>query len=124
MLILGWVSASRRSAPTQDSIPSIRLLSPAGDTTVSTTFALVFEPGTQLRLLPTGWGAGRNHIHVRLNETEIMPAARDIEDLGNGRYRWTVQTPPGTYALQMIWSGPDHRALPGGESDTRSIHVE
>lgn len=123
LLILGRVAAARRNAPTE-TLPAIELLSPAADTTATTPLVLVFDPNAELRLHPTGWGAGRNHLHVKLNDTEIMPGARDIEDLGNGRYRWTVQAAPGTYRLQMVWSGPDHRPLPDGRSQTRQVIIQ
>jgi len=123
LVILGRVAASRRNAQ-REATPAIHLIAPAADTVTSAPLVLVFEPNTELRLQPTGWGAGRNHLHVKLNDTEIMPGARDIEDLGNGRYRWTVQTSPGTYRLQMIWSGPDHRPLPEGRSETREIVIQ
>ena len=124
LLVLGRIAAARRNAP-PETIPAIELISPASDTTISAPLILVFEPNTELRLQPTGWGAGRNHLHVRLDETEIMPGARDIEHLGDGRYQWTVpEARPGTYTLQLIWSGPDHRPLPDGRSQTRRIVIQ
>jgi len=124
LLVLGRVAAARRNAP-PETLPQIQLVSPAIDTIVAAPLILVFEPNADLRLQPTGWGAGRNHLHLKLDETEIMPAARDIESLGGGRYRWTVrEAAPGTYTLQMIWSGPDHRPLQDGASEVRKVTIQ
>ena len=86
--------------------------------------ALIFETTEPIGPSPEGWGTGRYHLHLRIDEIELMPARRDIHALEPGRYRWTVAIPPGERVLRLYWSGPDHRSLPHGASAPVRVQVE
>ncbi|MBV9775141.1 MAG: hypothetical protein JO040_14405 [Gemmatimonadetes bacterium] len=99
--------------------PTLVIVSPTDGATVSGAFPVVFRSGGELRQTPAGWTlAGRYHLHAGVDETELMAGPRDVQPLGNGRYRWTVPAlPAGGHRLVLRWAGPSHAPLRTGESE-------
>lgn len=117
LLGLGWLSdRSRKAGP--PITPHVRLLAPAGDTTVGDSLTLVFSTSTPIRLQQTGWSAGRYHLHTVVNEVELMPGAADIRPAGADRYTWTVPIRDSVATVYMLWALPNHSRAPDGGSDT------
>ena len=120
LLVIGFWAAQRQKNPPTEAPPTLRLLSPAGDTAVTDTLTIQFETGAPLRLGPAGWAAGRYHLHALLDSVELMPAASDIRQLPHGPYIWTIkQAGPGS--LQLIWALPNHARLT--ENATQPIRL-
>lgn len=122
LLGLGFWVAYRTPAPSGP--PSLELIQPAGDTSVRGPLHVTFRTGRPLALHPTGWGAGRYHLHMLLDSSELMPAAADIRALGANRYTWRVAKPAQTVRLQLIWSLPNHSRVPTGASRAVRVTVE
>ena len=118
ILVLGFWTASR---PERADHPTVDLLQPARDTTVTGPLTLVFRTSQRLNMEPTGWGTGRHHIHVLANGIELMPAAADIRPVGNDRYEWVLTSLPDSVQLQLVWALPNHSRLTAGSS--RSVLV-
>ncbi len=121
ILVLGfWVSDR---SPARNAYPSITILSPVSDTTISGALALDFETGTPIEPLPAGWGAGRYHLHALINGLERMPAPADIQALPNGRYRWTLSGLPDSAVVQLVWALPSHQRLAADASVVRVVRT-
>lgn len=99
--------------------PRIELRSPADGAVVSGPVDVVFRIAGDLARLPGGWGIGGHHLHLSIDGIEVMPSASDLERLATGEYRWRLRAlDPGPHELLLLWSGMDHRPIPGTESDT------
>ncbi len=128
VLVLGfWVDARRNAegvggetAP----LPQITLVEPAPGAVVASPIPVIFEVPVRLRWVAGGWQAGRLHIHAGVNGRELMPGSRDIEPLGQNRYRWTLPAlPAGEHTLRLFWSGPDHRPIEAGASESITVQA-
>ena len=119
ILVLGfWVS---RRQPADDRQPEVSLLSPGSDTTTDGSVRLQFQTTRPLVLQPTGWGAGRFHLHALVNGVERMPAASDIQPLPGGDYQWLLSDLPDSAQVQLVWALPSHQRLTEGASALRLI---
>jgi hypothetical protein len=118
ILVLGFWVAQRPTAAGQQ--PEVRIISPAGDTTTDGTVTVRFSTSRPLELLPTGWGAGRYHLHALVNGIERMPAAHDIRPSPAGDYLWTLSDLPDSTELQLVWALPSHQQTGAGAS---AIHL-
>ena len=119
ILVLGfWVSGR---PPADDGQPEVRLLSPGSDTTTDGAVLLQFQTTRSLALQPTGWGAGRYHLHAMVNGVERMPAAADIQALHDGGYQWLLSDLPDSAQVQLVWALPSHQRLTDGASALRLI---
>lgn len=97
--------------------PAVALVEPTAGATLPGPLVLVFETEEELMPQPAGWGAGGFHLHLQLDDLELMPATADIEPLGSGRYRWTVgRLEPGPHRLRLFWSDAEHRPVEAGAS--------
>ncbi|MEX2281705.1 MAG: hypothetical protein WEE89_04360 [Gemmatimonadota bacterium] len=115
-LILGlgfWVARRPAAAGQQ---PEVRIISPAGDTTTDGSVTLRFATSRPLELVPTGWGAGRYHLHAMVNGVERMPAASAIRPLSAGDYQWTLSELPDSAEVQLVWALPTHQQTGAGSS--------
>ncbi|HEV2130052.1 MAG TPA: hypothetical protein VGR27_03060 [Longimicrobiaceae bacterium] len=111
--------ASASAAP-----PPITLIEPTSGAVVESPLPVLFEAPVRLRWVAGGWQAGQLHIHAEVSGSELMPGARDIQPLGENRYRWTLPPlPPGEHTLRLFWSGPDHGALAEGASRPVTMRV-
>jgi hypothetical protein len=121
ILVLGfWVS---RRQPTSADQPRATLDSPARDTTITGPLQLEFRTEPPIRIQPTGWGTGRHHLHVLVNGVERMPAATDIEALGDTAYSWTLTGLPDSADVQLVWALPNHQRLTAGSSQPVRVHT-
>lgn len=121
-----WMDARRNAAETSAgaALPTITLIEPAPGAVVESPLPVLFEAPVRLRWVAGGWQAGRLHIHAEVSGSELMPGARDIQPLGENRYRWTLPPlPAGEHTLRLFWSGPDHRPIQQGASEAVGILV-
>lgn len=110
--------------PDPQAPPPPELLEPSDGQVVSGPVAVVFRTPRALEIGPGGWGTGEHHLHLEMDGIELMPRAADLERLSEGVYRWTLPPPPeGTRTLRLLWSGPDHRPIPGTETEPVRIRV-
>lgn len=105
--------------------PEISVVSPLDGAAIAGPLDVVFRVPEDMTLQEGGWGIRSHHLHLSLDGVELMPAERDLERLGPGEYRWRVgSVDPGGHALQMLWSGTDHRPIPGTETPPTRFTVE
>lgn len=113
-------AAARSGSPEP---PRIQQIAPEEGALIDGPVEVVFRVREEMERLPGGWGIGDHHLHLEMDGVELMPAAEDIERVGEGEYRWIVgAAEPGPHALRLLWSGPDHRPLPG--TATPLVRVE
>jgi hypothetical protein len=123
LLILGlglWTATRRKTDPGS---PSVTVIQPARDTVVSHQLTLRFSSSLPLSLQPTGWGAGRYHLHALVNGQERMAAAADIRTLSDSTYEWQLADLPDSARIQLVWALPNHRRLTQGASRLIRVHV-
>src|SRR5690606_15722299 len=65
-------------------VPSLVVIAPQPGDTVDSPLVLRFTAGNDLSLGGMGWASNDLHLHVYVDGTEIMPAAADIVDAGDG----------------------------------------
>lgn len=118
-ILIGAVNALRPEPGA--GAPSLVLIAPADGDTVASPVGLRFTAGNELSLGPMGWTSNDLHLHAWLDGTEVMPAAADIRDAGDGTFLWTLDAEPGARTLQLRWAGMDHGDLDAGAS--RSIGI-
>jgi hypothetical protein len=124
-VIIGFGTVDRlRQPPPPDDVPPLRILEPASGDSLNAPLVVRFSTPAGLRLDPRlGWAAGDLHLHLILDGTEIMPAAGDITDHGDGTFAWRVAAArPGPVRLHLTWAGPDHRRI-DGPADTIRIRL-
>jgi hypothetical protein len=117
ILALGlWLGLRERTPAT----PQLTLVAPTASEAVDGPVYLLFDVDrSRMRIGPGGWGIGQLHVHAWVNGREIMPAAADIELVGNpSRYRWTLGVlPPGEHTVRVGWSDVRHREVEAGSSE-------
>lgn len=122
VLAIGFFVDSRDAAAPADAVPQLRTLAPGSGDTVSNPVLLEFATAAPLRLSAAGWTAGDLHLHVMVDDDEIMPAAADIE-ARDSTYTWQLPTlRPGERRLFLTWAGRRHGNVDTG-TDTLRIHV-
>lgn len=122
LLLLGG-ERDTGAAPDIATAPALEMVSPSQGDSVRGPLLVVFRVPGEMEMRPGGWGVGDYHVHLALDGVELMPAAADIERLGEWEYRWTVGMPaPGSHTLRLLWSGLDHRPIE--ETATPPVRVE
>ena len=112
-----WVGG--RDSGGDDALPQLELVAPADGDTIDAPFAVTFGTDARLVKAPEGWRAGRLHLHARIDGVEHMPAAADVEVLGDGRFIWRIPgIGAGMHEVKLLWSDPEHRPLEDGASDS------
>ena len=104
-------------------VPSITLLAPQSGDTVDAPIPVRFRAGDRLALGTMGWASDDLHLHAYVDGVEIMPAAADIEPLGDGAFLWNVPAYPGEHTLELGWAGMQHGAISEGASEAVRVVV-
>jgi hypothetical protein len=123
ILALGFWLGTRPRTP---AIPQLTLVEPSPGEVVDQPLVVIFDvAGARIRIGPGGWGYGTLHLHVWVDELEIMPGPDDIEYVGPpARYRWTLSpVAPGERALRIGWSDIRHRPIEEGASAAARITI-
>lgn len=108
-----------RAAP-----PAVTLLAPADGAVVPDPVPLVFRTTADLSPQPGGWGAGDLHLHAEVDGREVMPGGGDIVRLEGERYKWSLALgASGSYAIRLLWAGPDHRPMPATASPSLRVRI-
>lgn len=128
VLSLGfWVAGlDRTSDPfSLQAAPPVTIIEPADGDAVGSSITLVFETPARLQLYPSGWAAGRLHLHAIVDGIEIMPAAVDIEAVGRNRFTWKLPAQrPGPRTIRLEWATPDHQPVEAGGSSEIQVYVQ
>lgn len=105
--------------------PALTLVRPAAGAVLDdSTLVVEFVSEKPLRIAPSGWGTDSLHLHLALDQREIMPAPRDIRTIGERRYVWVLARPDaGSHTIRLFWSGPDHRRIADGASGAATFSV-
>ena len=120
VLTIGMWVGGRDSG--EDALPKLELIAPADGDTIDAPFAVTFGTNARLVKAPEGWRAGRLHLHARIDGVEHMPAAADVEVLGDGRFIWRIPgIDAGVHEVKLLWSDPEHRPLEDGSSETARV---
>lgn len=124
VLLLGlWFGRDGIGGTPGRMVPQITLVEPGPGAVADAGVRVVFETRGLVEA-PEGWRAGRLHLHAVLDGVELMPAAADIEPLGEGRYAWRLAPlAAGAHTIQLRWSGPDHAPLAEGATSAVVIEV-
>ena len=104
-------------------VPSLVTISPQPGDTVDAPLVVRFTAGNDLTLGGMGWASNDLHLHAYVDGTEIMPAAADIEDAGDGTFLWTLPTEGGSHTIQLRWADMDHGDIQVGASRTIDVFV-
>lgn len=124
ILTLGFWAGSRERGPAKEIVPQLTLIEPTDGAVVGQPLELLFEAPARLGMGPGGWGTRRLHLHALVDGVEIMPAATDIQAVGENRYRWVLSNiSPGRHEIRLQWAGLDHRPISEGASETVVIEV-
>jgi len=111
---LGYLAQVRRAAP--PSTPTVRVLQPTGEAADS-PLVIRFTASRPLELTTNGWVSGAWHLHARVNNASLMPAAADIAR-SDSVYAWTLAgIPRGPVSLKLSWADQRHREVSAGSSD-------
>ena len=112
-----WVGG--RDSGDDGALPQLELISPVHNDTIDAPFAVTFSTDARLVKAPEGWRAGRLHLHARLDGVEHMPAAADVEAMGDNRFVWNFPgIGAGPHQVKLLWSDPEHRPLAEGASES------
>lgn len=123
VLLVAGGESDTGARPETFATPRLEMVQPREGDVIEGPLPVVFRVDGEMEIGPGGWGVGTHHLHLELDGVELMPAAADIERLGEGEYRWVLRTPaPGPHTLRLLWSGMDHRPLPG--TATPPVRVE
>lgn len=121
-VLIGAVRALR-PAPDTVEAPSLVVIAPGAGDTVTAPIELRFTAGNDLALGPMGWASGALHLHAWVDGREVMPAAADIRDTGDGTFVWTLPLEPGSRTVQLRWAGMDHGDIEAGASRAVGVVV-
>ena len=120
---LGYLSAKLRNRE-KATVPTLRVLSPQPGDTVGSPLKVRFASSERIELQPTGWGARSLHLHARINGTEYMPAAADIQ-AADSVYVWTfTDLPKGQTTVELGWADHLHREIASGKSLPHTFALE
>ena len=121
VLLIGFLVGPPGSSDVS-SLPPLRILEPAAGELVRNPVTLTFTTPAHLRLARSGWTAGDLHLHLMLDDRELMPAAADII-AADTTFSWRLPPlPPGTYRVYLTWAGRHHGNLRGA-TDTVTLRV-
>ncbi|CAN5784526.1 hypothetical protein BH23GEM10_BH23GEM10_04070 [soil metagenome] len=122
ILALGFMVGRSDGANDLDGVPELSIRSPQPGDTLANPVAVEFVTPAPLELGPAGWVARDMHLHIMVDDTELMPAAADIRPAGAG-FIWTL--PPletGDRRVYLTWAGRHHGNL-RGHTDTIQLHI-
>lgn len=105
-------------------VPALVLIEPQGGDTVAGPLVLRFTAGNDLTLGGMGWASNDLHLHAYVDGIEIMPAAADIQDAGDGTFLWTLPLESGRHQIQLRWAGLDHADLDVGASRPIDVMID
>lgn len=122
ILALGFLAGQGGGADDLDGVPELSIRSPQPGDTLTNPVTVEFVTPAPLELGPAGWVARDMHLHIMVDDVELMPAAADIQPAGAG-FVWTLpQLEPGTHRLYLTWAGRHHGNL-RGQTDTVQLHI-
>jgi hypothetical protein len=104
-------------------VPALAIVQPTSGSTVASPVGVVLATAAPLRPGPMGWQADGRHLHLVAGDAELMAGTADLVPAGPGRWRWTVQLPPGERTLRLYWSGADHVRMEAGASPAVLVRV-
>jgi hypothetical protein len=121
VLLIGFLFGER--GPSERApLPPLRILEPASGDVVRHPVTLRFTTPAELRLTRSGWTAGELHLHLMVDDRELMPAAADIT-AAETSFSWRLPPlTPGTHRIYLTWAGRHHGNL-AGESDTITLRI-
>jgi hypothetical protein len=124
VLVLGG-ERDTGSRSTITEAPQLTIVEPADGQILAGRLQVVFTVTEPLRAGPAGWGVDSLHIHASVNGREFMPASADVQRVDASHFRWVLpRVAPGPVRLRLYWSGPDHRPLAAGASETIGVTIQ
>lgn len=122
LLGLGFFARSPRDAIAV-SVPAIRIIQPAHGDEVDNPVTVTFTTTSALELTRSGWSARDMHLHLMVDDLELMPAAADITIVGDSTFAWRLpHLEAGSRRIYLTWAGRHHGNLTG-DADTVLVHV-
>ncbi|HUP89052.1 MAG TPA: hypothetical protein VM100_06880 [Longimicrobiales bacterium] len=124
LLVFLAYAASKRRAEI-DAVPRLTLLSPTEGASVTLPLIVRFTSTVPLELQSMGWTAASHHLHAWLDNTQLMPAAKDIHKIDGNTYEWRIdQTPHGDQMqFRLSWADMKHNPIPEGASRQITLSI-
>lgn len=122
LILIAGYCVGRRVDSAGAGMPPLRVLAPAHGDTVRNPVALEFATPARLEPGAAGWMADDMHLHLIVDDVELMPAAADIT-AADSSFVWRLPPlEPGSHRLHLTWAGRHHGNLPG-RTDTLHLHI-
>jgi hypothetical protein len=120
ILIAGFLAGLRDDSG-NSGVPPLSVLAPADGDSVRNPVALEFVTPAALRSGIDGWTADDLHLHLMVDDVELMPAAADITP-ADSAFVWRLPPlDPGSHRLYLTWAGRHHGNLQGRTDTIRVI---
>jgi hypothetical protein len=105
--------AQAASKQAKSLLPGLRILMPAAGDVLGTQVGIVIETPADLAKWTMGSAPVGTHLHVQIDDTTLMPAAKDFVRMGRNRYLFLFDMPaaPGAHTLRVYWSGARHETF-------------
>lgn len=94
-------------------LPALKILLPQSGNTIGERVAFVFQADDNIAEMTMSSANPSVHLHVAMDETELMPMADQLIQLGDGRYLYVFDLPakPGRHTIRLYWADPQHHTI-------------
>ena len=94
-------------------LPLITIVKPKEGARVAPQIAVEFETTGDLASMTMGTQKHGNHLHFGIDDVTLMPVMKDLESLGNNKYRFVFDMPakPGKHEIKIYWSDAQHKTI-------------
>lgn len=115
-------SANKTSSVAPSDIPLLKFVAPSEGATIGQRVAIVFEGPEQLSKFTMDNPQATLHLHIALDDLELMPMGDQLIGLGKGRYVFIFDLPaePGKHSLSLYWADQQHKKI---EDSVQSVTV-
>lgn len=102
--------------------PALKIIAPVDGATIGQRVAVVFEGPAQLLKYTMDNPEAPAHLHIALDDTELMPIGEQLISLGETQYVFTFDLPakPGKHKIYLYWADRNHKKI---EESVQAIAV-
>ncbi|AUW60613.1 hypothetical protein C1T17_20615 (plasmid) [Sphingobium sp. SCG-1] len=103
--------------------PPLKIVGPIDGATIGQRVAVVFEGPAQLSKYTMDNPEAAAHLHIALDDTELMPMGEQLISLGAKQYVFIFDLPtkPGRHTISLYWADRLHKKI---ENGVQTISVE
>jgi hypothetical protein len=108
--------ANDMSSVTASNLPPLKIVAPAEGAIIGQRVAVVFEGPPQLSKFTMDNPKAVVHLHIALDDLELMPMGEQLIGLGGNRYTFIFDLPakPGKHMLSLYWADQQHKKIEDG----------